>query len=117
MKILRNLLTVLFLTTGIFGFAQNIITDNEANITITGATSREDLMHLRQDLLAQGFDFQYAPQFDAQRKLISMTFTITANNGSLAGSGQHTSLQTTGAKLKFVVNKSANTVTVDNGSH
>lgn len=117
MKILRNILTALFLVTGISSFAQNIITETEANITITGATTREDLMDLRRDLLTQGFDFRYVPQFDSQRKLISITFTITTNDGNLSGSGEHTALQATGAKLKFVVNKSTNTVTVDNGSH
>lgn len=114
MKILRNLITVLLLAFSTSVFAQNVITATEANITITGETTREGLINIRTELLAQGFDFRYVPQFDGQRRLLSLTYTITANDGALAGSGEHSALQADGAAIRFVMNKTNKTFVSNN---
>ncbi len=113
MKIIRTLLFTLCFAIGFAVSAQNIITATEAHITITTNTTREDLMHLRNDLKAQGIDFKYQPQFDNERKIVSITFTVSANDGAITGSGAHTALKTTNASVTFHVNKTTGTFTVD----
>ncbi len=113
MKLVKSILVALFITAGFTSFAQNTITATEAHITITAATTRQDLAQLRTDLLAQGIDFRYNPQFDGQRNIIAITYTITANNGAITGSGQHMSLKAPNASLTFHVNKTAGTCTFE----
>lgn len=81
MKTLRSLLVVAALLIGANLFAQNIINANEVNVTINAETSREQLFQLRNDLLAQGLDFQYTPQFDATRKLVSIAYSVRTVTG------------------------------------
>lgn len=70
-------------------------------------------MHLRTDLLAQGIDFRYSPQFDAERKIVSISFTVTANDGAISGSDQHMLLKAANASITFHVNKTEGTFTTD----
>jgi hypothetical protein len=81
MKTLRSLLVAAAVFVGSNLFAQNIINANEVNVTINAETSREQLFQLRNELLAQGLDFQYTPQFDMSRKLVSIAFSIRTVSG------------------------------------
>ncbi|MFN0033040.1 MAG: hypothetical protein ACKVOR_12845 [Flavobacteriales bacterium] len=113
MKIFKTLLLAVCLasTTGIV--AQNTITATEAHVTINSTTTREQLAQLRTDLLAQGIDFRYNPQFDGQRNIVSITFTITANEGAVTGTGEHKMLKNTNASITFHVNKTDGTFNVE----
>jgi hypothetical protein len=111
MKMLRTLLFTICFAAGFSAFAQNTITSTEAHITITGATSRQDLATLRSDLLAQGIDFRYTPNFDAERNLISLDFTVTANDGAVSGSAMNMNMKNPNATIVFHINKTNNTCT------
>jgi hypothetical protein len=113
MKSIRTILAAFFVIAGLAASAQNTITANEAHVTITGQTTREQLAQLRADLHAQGMDFQYSPVFNGNRQLESISFTVKANDGQLTGTGDHKTLQNPVATLTFHVNKSAGTFSVD----
>jgi len=83
---MKTIKLVLFAATFFFGtvaFGQNIITSNEVNVTINAETSREQLFQLRNELLAVGMDFQYTPQFDQNRKLISISYAVRSTSGNI----------------------------------
>ncbi len=98
----------LILTAAMFGFilcagAQQVITSEEVKVGITGETSREDLMHLRQDMLVQGVDFQYNPVFDMQRKLIGISVMVKA--GEVEGQAEVKDLNQPGKAMVIHLQK------------
>lgn len=86
-------------------FAQNVITSENISITINGTTSREQLWQLRQDLQAQGVDFQYTPRFDNERKLISIQYTVKRADGTLLGTAGNDQLANPSQNSKIVLTK------------
>lgn len=113
MNKIKAILFALVMTCTFALSAQNTITSTEAHFTINGATTREGLLQLRNELKAQGFDFKYMPQFDNQRRILSMTFSVTANDGALQGEGGHTNLQNNNASLTIHINKTTGAFSVD----
>lgn len=103
---MKHLLTALFLFFGMSVFAQSA---NTIDITINGQTSREQLAQLRTDLQAQGVIFSYAPQFDNQRRLISIQYKVSTSDNTPIGEGGHSALQQNGANVVFHVNAAAKT--------
>jgi hypothetical protein len=83
MKTLRSLLVVAALAFGSSAIAQNIVSSNEVNLTLSTTTTREQLFQLRSDMIAQGLDFQYTPQFDASRNLIGIAYSVRTTTGGL----------------------------------
>lgn len=115
MKFLYSLLVAAFLMVGFSADAQSGLTLNEngASVVIDGNTTRMDLIQIRATLLENGIDFKYSFQFNAETRLQSIDFTVTANDGNISSAGVHNSLQSEGAKVSFVVNKTSGTCTVN----
>ena len=104
MKTLRTLLVAASLTIGSTVMAQNIVTSNEVNLTLSTTTSREQLFQLRNDMIAQGLDFQYTPQFDANRILIGISYSVRTTTGGLVvcQSNNNVNLTATSAHIHLV---------------
>ena len=83
MKTLRSLLVAAALVLGSSVMAQNIVSSNEVNLTLSSTTTREQLFQLRNDMIAQGLDFQYTPQFDSNRNLIGISYAVRTTTGGL----------------------------------
>ena len=98
---MKHLLTVLIICLGSVVFAQS--SDN-VDVTINGQTSREQLAQLRKDLNTQGILFNYAPQFDNERRLISIQYKFSTADNVLIGQGSHEALQQAGANVMIHVN-------------
>jgi hypothetical protein len=103
---MKHIITALLLCIGTAVFAQST---NTIDVTITGQTSREQLAQLRKDLQVQGIMFNYAPQFDNQRRLTAIQYKVSTAENVLIGEGSHTALQQAGANVTFHVNPSAKT--------
>lgn len=101
---MKNILTALLLCIGTAVFAQS---SNTIDITINGQTSREQLAQLRKDLQAQGILFNYAPQFDNERRLTSIQYKVSSTDNVIIGEGGHSALQKSGAAVTFHVNAAA----------
>lgn len=76
MKILRIALVAAACFTGSVAFSQNIVTNQQVQVTINGTTSREDLGNLRYQLEAIGIEFHYSPSFDNERKLTGIHYKL-----------------------------------------
>jgi hypothetical protein len=113
MKIMKIFIAAILMVVGFNASAQNIITSTEAHITINAQTTREQLSQLRNDLHAQGIDFQYKPSFDGQRHLLGLEYQITANEGAVTGTGHHKTLQNPNSSLTIHVNKTTGTFSQD----
>lgn len=113
MKNIQLLLAAILISTGLSAQSQNVITATEAHVTISGQTTREQLGQVRADLIAQGFKFNYSPEFDGERRLIGLTYTISANDGQLNGAGYHKSLQNPNSSLTIHINKTQGTFSED----
>ena len=83
MKTLRSLLVAAALVMGSSVMAQNIVSSNEVNLTLSTTTTREQLFQLRNDMIALGLDFQYTPQFDSNRNLIGISYAVRTTTGGL----------------------------------
>lgn len=83
MKTLRSLLVAAAIFAGTSGIAQNIVSSNEVNLTLSTSTTREQLFQLRNEMITQGLDFQYTPQFDANRVLIGISYSVQTTAGGL----------------------------------
>ncbi|MFM7233472.1 MAG: hypothetical protein ACKO7B_18840 [Flavobacteriales bacterium] len=101
---MKNILAALMLCIGTAVFAQS---SNTIDITINGQTSREQLAQMRKDLQAQGILFNYAPQFDNQRRLTAIQYKVSTADNVQIGEGGHSALQQTGAAVTFHVNAAA----------
>lgn len=113
MKTLRMILVAALFAVGLNLSAQNIINANEAHVTITGSMTREALAQLKLDLKAQGYEFNYAPDFDGERRLVGIQYTMTANNGAISGNGYHKTLRNPNSSLTIHVNKTNGTISED----
>jgi hypothetical protein len=113
MKTLRMILVAALFAVGLNLNAQQIINATEAHVTITGEMTREGLAQLKLDLKAQGYEFNYAPDFDPQRKLAGIRYTITANDGAISGNGYHKTLLNPSSSLTIHVNKTNGTFSED----
>ena len=89
------------------------ITDQEAHLNITGNTTREELGVMAQQCNTHGFDFRYQPQFDAQRRLTGIKYTLTTADKSVKGEGEHLKLQAEGASLNLHLHKTKGTFKED----
>jgi len=76
MKIIRIALVAAACFTGSVAFSQNIVNNEQVQVTINGTTSREDLGNLRYQLEALGIEFNYHPQFDNERKLTGIHYKL-----------------------------------------
>jgi hypothetical protein len=76
MKTLRLVIATVALFAGLNSFAQNTISQELVDITISSETTREQLMYLRNDLQAVGVTFDYSPTFDGNRHLTGIEFTV-----------------------------------------
>ncbi len=113
MNRIKTIFTLLFMTVGFAAFSQNIITTTDAQISITGQTTREELSQISRDLKAQGIVFKYWPTFNSNRQLTGLSFEVNANDGALTGTGAHTTLSNPSAILRIHINKTANTCDVE----
>lgn len=75
--------TVCLLIFSLAASSQNAITPNEINISITSATSREDLAALANQLKTQGILFRYTPQFGPNRSLTGIAYRLFTTNEQL----------------------------------
>jgi hypothetical protein len=91
-------------------FAQNIITNDEVYVTITGETTREELGALREQLLTVGVDFKYYPGFNSDRKLMSIRVEFTADADHV-GTGDNPAISAAGQKLQFHMKKENGAIT------
>lgn len=82
MKTLQLAIFASFLFIGTSMFGQNIINSTEVNVTINSETTREQLFQIRNELLTVGMDFLYTPQFDQNRKLISLSYSVRSTTGN-----------------------------------
>ncbi|MBM3448202.1 MAG: DUF3316 domain-containing protein [Bacteroidetes bacterium] len=82
MKTLQLVIFASFLFLGTSVFGQNIINSNEVNVTINSETTREQLFQIRNELLTVGMDFLYTPQFDQNRKLVSLSYSVRSTTGN-----------------------------------
>jgi ABC-type hemin transport system substrate-binding protein len=76
MKIIRIALVAAACFTGSIAFSQNIVTNEQIQVTINGTTSREELGNLRYQLEALGIEFHYLPQFNNERKLTGIHYKL-----------------------------------------
>ena len=104
MKTLRSLLVAAALMVGTSVMAQNIITSNEVNLTLSTSTTREQLFQLRNEMIAQGIDFQYTPQFDSNRNLIGIAYSVrtTAGGTVVCQSNNNVNLTASAAHIHLV---------------
>lgn len=109
---MKNLVTLFFAVILSLG-AYSQITASEAHIEITGNTTREELGVMAQTCHENGFDFRYQPQFDAQRRLAGIKYTLTTADKNLKGEGEHMKLQSEGASLTLHLNKAKGTFKED----
>lgn len=93
--------------------AHSQITTTEAIITINGNTTREELGVLAKSCHDNGFDFNYHPSFDAQRRLTGIKYTLSTADHSVKGEGEHMKLQAEGASIVLRLNKSKGTFKED----
>ncbi|MFN4885440.1 MAG: hypothetical protein ACK5EW_05465 [Bacteroidota bacterium] len=82
MKTLQLAIFASFLLIGTGMFGQNIINSTEVNVTINSETTREQLFQIRNELLIVGMDFLYTPQFDQNRKLVSLSYSVRSTTGN-----------------------------------
>jgi len=104
MKSIRVLLAAILTTACTTLFAQNTITSSQVDITINGQTTREQLAQLNKDMRAQGLTFTYIPQFDNDRRLLSLQYKLLTADKTVLGVGGHEALQTAGASVNFHLN-------------
>ncbi len=104
---------LLFMTVGFTAISQSVITSTDAQISITGQTTREELSQISRDLKVQGIVFKYWPTFNSNRQLMGLSFEVNANEGALTGAGAHTTLANPNAVLRIHINKTANTCDVE----
>jgi hypothetical protein len=84
-------------------FGQKTISAEAIDVTINGQTTREELALINKEMRAQGLVFNYKPQFDNDRKLLSLQYKITTTDNTIIGTGGHETLQTAGAKVRFQI--------------
>ena len=101
---MKNFVT-LFLAVILSLGANSQITASEAHIQITGNTTREELGVMAQTCHENGFDFRYQPQFDAQRRLSGIRYTLSTADKKVKGEGEHMKLQSEGAALVLHLSK------------
>ena len=73
-EIMKQLLVIIAFFFGMHSWAQ---TPNTHSITISGQTDRAALWQIHQDLKADGLNFNYNPEFNNERKLVALSYTIT----------------------------------------
>jgi hypothetical protein len=100
-NVMKHLLAALLICMGSALFAQS---NSNVDVTISGQTSREQLAQMRKDLLTQGIVFNYAPQFDNERRLMSVQYKFSTSDNVLIGQGSHEALQQAGANVLIHVN-------------
>lgn len=109
---MKNLVTLFFaVILSLRSYSQ--ITASEAHIEITGNTTREELGVMAQTCHENGFDFRYQPQFDAQRRLTGIKYTLTTADKNVKGEGEHVKLQSEGASLTLHLSKAKGTFKED----
>jgi len=79
----KKFITVLLAFITLQAFAQS---NQPIQITINGQTDRGGLWQIHEDLKAQGLNFVYNPEFDQQRRLVKLSYSIkdTAGNEVIA---------------------------------
>jgi hypothetical protein len=100
---MKHLITAILVCVSTILFAQ---TTGNVDVTINGQTTREQLAQLRKDLQLQGIIFNYAPQFDNERHLLSLQYKFSSSENVLIGEGSHEALQQPGANVTIHVNPS-----------
>jgi hypothetical protein len=100
---MKHIITALFICISAIAFGQ---TTGTIDVTINGQTTREQLAQLRQSLQQQGIVFNYAPQFDNERRLTSVQYKFSTSDNTLIGEGAHEALQQPGANVTIHVNAS-----------
>lgn len=104
MKTLRYLLIMSIVALAIPSFSQNVITNDEVFVTITGETSREELGTLRTQLQAVGIDFQYFPGFNSERMLMGIKIIVKADEAH-TGTADNQMLSAPQQKIQFHMTK------------
>jgi hypothetical protein len=102
---MKKIFAILVIFAALSANAQNIINSENISIEINSETSREALIELRTNLTAQGINFTYHPQFDNNRKLVSITYKLALANGPVLGEVKQAVLNAPGSKTKFTLSK------------
>lgn len=98
--------------------AQLMVSPESYEWTITGETTREQLGEIAKTLYANNFKFAYQPEFDGNRRILSIKYTISnVDTGALLGSGEHMHLTLPQAKLKLVIDRVHNQVSSESSPH
>ncbi len=103
---MKQLITALLVCASSILFAQ---TTGNVDVTISGQTTREQLAQMRKDLQLQGIVFNYAPQFDQERRLLSLQYRFSTTDNAVIGEGSHEALQQPGANVTMHVNATTKT--------
>ena len=74
----KNIFTLVIALFTINAFAQSA---NPIQITINGQTDRGGLWQIHEDLKEQGLNFIYNPEFDSQRRLVKLSYSIKEATG------------------------------------
>jgi hypothetical protein len=81
--------------------AQSTITPEQINVTITSATTREELASLANQLNAQGILFRYKPQFGSNRTLTGIAYRLYTSSEQQLAQCDMTDLKIQGASAGF----------------
>lgn len=103
MKSVQLAFTLFAFAFSISAIAQQQIGSDAIHVTISGETTRDALMVLRQDLQAAGVDFRYEPNFDQERRLVSIRFRVldSQTGAELGNAESPANLQAPGARVGF----------------
>lgn len=75
---MKNLFALVLALITFNAFAQS---NNPIQITINGQTDRGGLWQIHENLKNQGLNFIYNPEFDAQRRLTKLSYSIKDSSG------------------------------------
>jgi hypothetical protein len=75
----KNLFALVLALMTFNAFAQS---NNPIQITINGQTDRGALWQIHEDLKVQGLNFIYTPEFDNQRRLTKLSYSIKDSAGN-----------------------------------
>lgn len=100
-------------TTTVFSQVKVTETENEIIATIDAETSRLDLIQMHEGLLEKGIDFRYDPQFDEERRVVRIDFTVEKMGTESSVHGVHESLQTLGSYVIFRVSKKSDDISLE----
>jgi hypothetical protein len=80
---MRHLLASILLTFALGLTLDSAAQSQDVNVAISNETSREQLWEIRNDLAAEGLNFEYHPLFNNERVLTGITIKVSNNDGQV----------------------------------